>query len=187
MYYKVTLSKTSQQLWLLDEPEDKIGQIDVFGEFTICQRFEGNCDLRIDIIKNGVSPDFSFGSFMTPLLSTKLHKAVFRCLDKQVDFIPVEASDGRLLYVLNALNSYECFDFENSQYDLDEAESKNNAEPVLKTVVDLFVLPKKVPVGSHVFRLSNWITPLIISAELREELMNWNTEGLEFTPVVKNH
>jgi hypothetical protein len=141
-------------------------------------------NLVIPISRKGIPLDFTFADFDMPVVSSFVG-AIFSGFGKEaIQRIPIRIQGGNQggYEILNVTKKVRCIDErKTSVIKWTEADGEPGKVGQYRQIMNLRI--DRTPAhGLHVFRVDGWEIALIISADLRKELMQREVSGVRYEP-----
>ncbi len=189
-YYKISFDDQETEGWeLVVTWELPDGSWRDVWAYTRCEYLSQPDDITVDIVDKGLATDFNLANFNIPIVSKRLGDVVESVAKNQIQRIPISIGDDRGWEILNILNLVECLDYERSVIDYHaEIPSdpaivetlKNSGKP---RGVRLLRIDGRKACGFHIFRISDWTIPIIVSAALKNALEDAGVTGLSYRSI----
>lgn len=159
--------------------------------FTRCERVPNSLGINFEISTPGVVQDFNIASFNIPIISQKLGNILSVIAQDSLQRIPIsiETVEGSSWEILNVLHLVDCLDYENSHIDYyprDPCDLSISLHPE-RAGKPRGIRKLRIKHASlrelHVFRISNWEIPIIVSEPAKTQIEAAQISGVRFLPV----
>jgi hypothetical protein len=179
-YYELNPALDAATHWFLAKPIDAAGQVLDPRMFNDAKPVSVKAPLQIPVKKMGMSADFTFGSFMMPVVKPHVAQIVESIAPQAVQRIPAIIQDDDY-EVLNVVLSIDCVDEDQTlvQYHT-RGDPGRKYDMLARKIID-----EAKARGQHIFRLANWEISLIVSEIVRDRFAQAGVTGISYTPVTK--
>lgn len=186
-YYKLQFDDQEIGSWELVVPWDLPGGNwrDVWA-YNRCEYISQPEEISIKISDKGLATDFNLANFNIPIVSKRLGDALEEVAANQIQRIPVSVGDDSDWEILNIVNLVECLDHGRSVIDYYPEDTRDSViveapERARKPRgVRLLRIKASKADGFHIFRISDWPVPIIVSSKVRDALQDTNLTGFTF-------
>ena len=173
--------------WYLGAPiSTDASEIFIGEEFSIGVPQDVRGALTVEIDYDGLPLDFTFASVDMPVLSVKAAEIVRDLAPADVHLVPASIR-GRTAdyFIMNVTRLIDCIDRERSdiQYWPRTGGVWRGTAGKPRMVVELRVDPGSVPKEVGVFRIADWVPPVIVSEEIRAAFVAQGVSGIQFNCV----
>lgn len=168
--------------WHLESPELDGG--DVYDTYAQGASQPHRSDLTVAIAQPGLPLDFTIAGTDTPVASARLANILGTIAEHDIQVLPIRIVRHPGFYcVLNALRTVDCFDESRSEY-TKWTTSDHRADKAghYRMVTRLRIDPSRAR-DAHIFRISRWVMPLIVSSAVRAAIVEGGFSGAHFEPV----
>lgn len=129
--------------------------------------------------------DYTMAGRGMPVASERAAEVFSRVVPKEAQIVPITV-EGRQepYFIVHAIHAIECVDEARSEGIQWWTEEDGRPERIGDySAVDVLRIDPSRVAGHHFFRVKRWLSALIVSAHLRQELERANLTGLRFIPV----
>ena len=173
--------------WYLGPPASTDPHESFYGEefaMGIHQTVAGRLTVNVDY--DGIPLDFTFAALGMPVVNSNTANVFRQLAPNDMQLIPIIV-EGRLeeYFIANALRSVDCIDYQRTEVQFWENAPETPPEKVGKPemIVGLHIKESSIPRDIEVFRLQDWIPPLIVSERIKKALEVRRTTGIKFAKV----
>jgi hypothetical protein len=147
-------------------------------------KLEGGDLLSIALLQNGSELEFCLTSFAVPVVSTSLGSTIALVAQSDVQLFPAIVANGPNRAVLNATRTISCLDESQSEFIrwLPE-DGRLDRIGEYRMVTRLKLDRELIPEATHVFRVAGWTVALVVSAAVRDAMINHGCLGANFVQV----
>ena len=184
-YYELQDDMRIANRWHLRGPVDERGQDINPWQFDEGGRLEPQGIIRFPVKPDGVTLDFTLGSFSIPVVNSRVVRLFERLGLQEVQFLPVQVENHPEPYfILNALRIIRCIDEARCEAVRHWKPEHGEPEKVgqYRSVAGLRIDPTKVE-GARVFRPWGWSIALLVSEDVKDALEREHITGTRFTEV----
>ena len=184
-YYELQDDMRIANRWHLRSPVDERGQDINPWQFDEGDRLEPQGIIRFPVKPDGVTLDFTLGSFSIPVVNSRVVRLFERLGLQEVQFLPVQVENHPEPYfILNALRIIRCID--DARCEEVEYWRPEDGQPErvgeYQSVTGLRIDPTKAE-GARVFRPWGWVLALLVSEDVKDALEREHITGTRFTEV----
>jgi len=181
-YYVVTVAPDVGQQWFSEEPVQDGGTSLDARAFVDCARYDGP-PLILKTIQHGRRFPINFGPFDMPVVTVELGERLRTLAGGDVQLVPARIDGVDSVRILNVLTCCSCIDESRTigtkwMPDDGRPDKVGNYRMIIKLFIDV-----ERTGGSHVLRIHDWQTPLIISEYVSTHLTRQELEGVRLMPV----
>ena len=184
-YYELQDDMRIANRWHLRSPVDERGQDINPWQFDEGGRLEPQGIIRFPVKPDGVTLDFTLGSFSIPVVHERVVQIFERLGLQEVQFLPVQVEGHPGPYfILNALRILRCIDDARCEEVRHWKPEHGEPEKVgqYRSVAGLRIDPTKAE-GARVFRPWGWSIALLVSEDVKDALEREHITGTRFTEV----
>jgi hypothetical protein len=188
-YYKLMFDDQDVDGWELEIPwEGPDGEWWDVWAFTRCEIVEKPEEICVEISDNGTPVDFNLANFNIPIVSKRLGNLLDTASTNQVQRISTSIGNGSDWEILNVLHSVDCLDHQRSVIDYstdpnDPGVAKAPKEAGTPRGVRSLRIDNGRADGFHIFRISDWEIPIIVSVDVKSSCEAEGISGVRFQSV----
>lgn len=187
-FYRVTDDVNARGRWHLYAPRHPSGrELDesLFrrGVAYRSQRQAG-ARLLVPLQRTGQRLDWTFAGIDLPVVTQAVKKLLSTSAPLEVQFVPCRVEgQGDDFCIVNPLDLVDCLDARRSEIMYwEEEDGRKDKVGKPRMITTLFVDPSKAE-GRSIFRIQDWTPALIVSANLRSQLLRAAVRGIRFEAV----
>lgn len=189
-YFELDIDDQHPGSWSLSFPwELPDGSWKDVWAYTRCERLHEPATAFLEVSHAGDALDFNIATFNIPVVSKRMVEAIARSAFNDVQFVPATVNDDTLWAIMNVLTRVDCLDYSKSiidffPTDLGDPSVINDPERAGKPRgVRLLQLDANRIGGRHVFRVTDWEIPIIVSGEIKQLIEETRLTGMTFQQV----
>lgn len=186
-FYEISVD-TNIDSWSLSHFCDKDGTYYPSGVFAIGKQFPLDKAYIQRILHPGLRVDFHIAGGVGPVVSTALAKCITDVDPTAIQRIPIiiKSFENGSFEALNIIHLVQgCIDKdlsgEISYFPNDTFQVEKRGK--IKSIVGLKVLPKNIPPDYHIFRLVEWLVPIVVSEKIKDSIESHKFTGITFIPI----
>ncbi len=180
-YFIATLDDRMEDQWGPGHMRTAAGQpLDGLEAFTRGHPYSGELPLVAEQAQTGLIPEWSWTTEMIPLGGATLVQLLRRTCPEDVQILPVRVdSSDQETWVLNITRVKDCIDESRSVIRrLPEHSSQRPLRSYI-AVEPLTIDPRRAS-GAHVLRVQGWLSPVVVSEHLKDEITGAAMRGVRF-------
>ena len=181
-YYELEEDLYIQGRWQLDGPIDDEQRDE--RDFRQGRRVELRGPLRAPIVTQGRALDFTQTVGVVPILSGRIASAIRDIIQDHTQLFPVQIDGHHGFEVLNITRLVHCVDEERSDFlKWKEEDKRPDLLGHYRMIRRLRLDPARIPQSLHVFRISFWELPIIVSQTLVDLILPLEPSGIKLSLV----
>jgi hypothetical protein len=185
MYYRIWFDERDESDWVLNNAWKRDERaIDVWS-YVRCVRGQRDPQPLLKIQRPGERTTFELaGPEQVPVAAPEVADVLLQIVGSDIERIPAEVEDGTRMDIVNALACVDAIDYSRSLVECFGPHDKVRPDLAGEvSVVERLVLATENIGDHHIFRLRDWLLPVIVSEAVKVALERLNVTGIVFDPI----